>query len=134
MKTVAKKLDLFLELALMDKQFALIVLENENQKNTLKDHLNRKVSSLMETEKLEDLKKCKTSTVLFTLTRTNLKELMEWMERILPVFNQYRVVAGTSDESRMIFLLDKDFFESLPEKEQARLLGAFLPIFDFTNV
>ena len=131
MKTTIEKLDLFLELALMDKQFAMIL--HENQKNLLIEKLKRKTGELIETEKLEELKSAKTGIVLFALTKANIKELMEWIKRVLPTFNQYRIVPEASDCAKMIFLLDKKLLEELPKKEQEQILAAFLPIFDFSN-
>lgn len=149
MKTPLQKLDYFLDLALIEKQLALVIYENEAQLQAVKDQLLSKAKidaekyaryglsdaepKFVEATDLLELKSVKTGTVLFYINKSNLTGIMEWLKRILPTFNEYRIVPGTSDTSRFVFVLDKNFYHTFSDKEQEQILAAFLPIFDFKN-
>lgn len=119
----SKKLKFFVQLAVMDQQFPLVIAENEGHIEQLKLALEGEAAPLIESNDVKTLKNTSEGLVLFKLTAENQRELVKILETyeggIFPI------------TLKMVFVIDKELLSSLPDDQHTNIITLFSPVFHF---
>jgi len=118
-----EKLKFFVQLAVMDQQFPLVVIKNEGQLEQLKTAIEGQVMPVIEANNIQTLKNTAEGMVLFNLTTENHEEICE-------ILANYE--GGTFPITlKMMFVIDKEFLESLSDHQHTSIITLFSPVFRF---
>lgn len=119
----SEKLKFFVQLAIMDQQFPLVITEEGGHLEQLKGILDEQNMPIVESEEIETLKNTEEGMVLFTLTADN-------HETLCHILENYE--GGTFPLTlKTMFVIEKAFLESLPDTQHTNIITLFSPVFRF---
>ena len=119
----SEKLKFFVQLAVMDQQFPLVITENEAHLEQLKLALEGEAAPVIESSDIKTLRDTEEGMVLFKLTAENQGELCEILETY---------EGGTFPITlKMMFVIKKELLESLPDNQHTNIITLFSPVFRF---
>jgi hypothetical protein len=127
------KLEMFLEMALMDQQFGLAIFENRKQEKNLQQTFTNKKIKHTRAGDPNILFQQKEDLILFELGEDNLQRILDIVHqiRLQGVYQNQGQKIQLPDRLKMIFLIKKSLLEAQTEELQDKILYTFSPVFRF---